>query len=880
MGKETFNHEIEDVENILKSLGVDVENGLTESEATRRIQSYGLNAIPEAKKHGILQIFLDQLKEPLILVLVVIGIIYFLIGTPFESFTVIIIVFAVILIEVYNVKKAQISIQALHSMVTPKTWVLRNGSLLEKSTSVLVPGDIVYLRTGDMVPADGIVVSSSGLYIDESLVTGESYPVNKVSYDVAETQPGANMHRVVSGTLVVQGNGKFAVTSTGLKTEIGKISESVKNHKEIPTPLEKSLNKTARLLIVIAVFFSALIPLIGYVHGDPLDQMILMGLSMAFATVPEEIPILITITLAIGAYSLSKKKAIVKGLTAAQTLGSVTVIATDKTGTITENAMKVNHILTGGKLYEAAQGTNSSFLKSAVLATGNLEIEQKFSEGYKDPMEVAILKYAINSGLDIHELESEYQITGRFGFDSNIKRASYVYSVHDGYVAYTSGAPEVVLSRCTKVMVDESSNKVKSEDDLKLIRDAINEVAKVGERTIAFAYKRINGQAEERDIVDSDMIFIGMISFIDPPGKGVKNAVKLCQNAGIRVIMLTGDYPVTAETIGKMVGIENAESTLTGDQIRAMPDDELSKAIEKTSIFARITHDQKLRIVKALQKNGEIVAVTGDGANDASALRAAEIGISMGKRGTEVAKEASDIVLEDDNFHTIAEAVFEGRKMQYTLKKGIRYYIAVKISLILILLVPILLIIPFPFMPIQIIIMEMFMDVGALWGFLKERDEPGILHAAPQKRGADFMDRPMIISILTSALGVFLAVTFIYLYIYYSEADIIQAQTAAFATWILSQVILAQNLRTEREPVSQRSFFSNWVILSWGLIVVGALIVITIFTPLHAIIDTSTIEYRNWVLIIIVSVLSSSWIELRKIIISKKKKNPPQPLQQ
>ncbi len=423
-------------------------------------------------------------------------------------------------------------------------------------------------------------------------------------------------------------------------------------------------------------------------------------------------------------------------------------------------------------------------------------------------------------------------------------------------------------------MVNESSDEVMSESYLKIIRDAINEVAKVGERTIAFAYKKINGRAEERDVVDSDMIFIGMISFIDPPREGVKNAIKLCQNAGIRVIMLTGDYPVTAETIGKMVGIKNAESTLTGDQVRAMPDDELSQVVRKTSIFARITYDQKLRIVKALQKNGEIVAVTGDGANDASALRAAEIGISMGKRGTEVAKEASDIVLQDDNFQTIAEAVFEGRKMQSTLKKGIRYYIAVKISLILILLVPILLIIPFPFMPIQIIIMEMFMDVGALWGFLKERDELGVLHAVPRKRGTDFMDRSMIGSILTSALGVFLAVTFIYLYIYYSESDIIQAQTAAFATWILSQVILAQNLRTEREPVSQRPFFSNWVILSWGLIVVGALVVITIFAPLHAIIDTSTISYRNWVLIIIVSILSSSWIEFRKIIISKRKENP------
>ncbi|OWP56620.1 MAG: hypothetical protein B2I17_04685 [Thermoplasmatales archaeon B_DKE] len=873
MEKETHDHGAGDEEGILKSLGVDVENGLTKAEATSRIRSHGRNALPETKKHGILQVFLDQVKEPLIFVLVVIGIIYFLIGTPFESFTVIVIVFTVILIEVYNVRKAQISIQALQNMVSSKSWVLREGLLSETPSSMIVPGDIVYLRTGDMVPADGIVISSSGLDIDESTMTGESVPVHKISYkEPDEGLSGANIHRVVSGTLVVQGNGKFAVTATGLETEIGKISESVKRDEVMPTPLEISLNKTAKFLIIIAIFFSFLIPLIGFVHGDPPDQMILIGLSMAFATVPEEIPILITITLAIGAYSLSKKKAVVKGLTAAQTLGSVTVIATDKTGTITENTMHVSHILYGRELYESGQKTDQVFLKSALLATGSLEVEQRFSEEYRDPMEVSILKHSIDSGLNIHELDREYRPTRRFVFDSDTKMASYIYSTAGGYIAYTSGAPEVVLSRCTRVPARESSDEPISESYSKIVREAVNDVAKLGERTMAIAYKRISDGTVNRDNAQSGMTFVGMISFIDPPRKGVKEAIKLCQNAGIRVIMLTGDHPVTAATIGGMVGIKNGKLLLTGDQISAMSDDELSRAIENTSIFARITHGEKLRIVKALQKKGEIVAVTGDGVNDAPALRAAEIGISMGKRGTEVAKEASDMVLQDDNFPTIAEAVFEGRKMQYTLRKGIRYYIAVKISLISILLVPIILIIPFPFMPIQIIIMELFMDVGALWGFLYERDEPSILHAIPRKRSVDFMDRLMIVSILASAFGVFLAVTLIYLYIYYGEADVTQAQTAAFATWILSQVVLAQNLRTEHEPVSRRGFFSNPVILLWGLIIVGSLIVITVYAPLHAVIDTSTIEYRNWGLIILASFLSGSWIEIRKLIVSRGRK--------
>jgi len=871
--KEDSGPEAADAEGILRSLGVNAESGLTEFEATRRIQSYGRNVIPESKKHGILQIFLDQVKEPLIFVLIVIGIVYFLIGTSVEALTVIVIVFTIIVIEVYNVRKAQISIQALHNMVSAKSWVLRDGSLLEKPASLIVPGDVVYLRTGNRVPADGIIINSSGLEIDESPLTGESYPVHKISYkETHGGSSGANIHRVVSGTLVLQGNGKFAVTATGLKTEIGKISESVKSDEEPPTPLEVSLSKTAKLLIIIAVFFSFLIPLIGYVHGNSPDEMILTGLSMAFATVPEEIPILITITLAIGAYSLSKKKAIVKDLTAAQTLGSVTVIASDKTGTITENTMQVSHILDGRELYESSQKPKLNFLKSAVLATGSMELEQRFSEEYRDPMEVSVLKYSIDSGLDTQELNREYKPESRFDFDSNIKRASYIYSTANGCFAYTSGAPEIILSRCTRVLTGESFEEPKSEHYSEIVREAVNEVAKLGERSIAIAYKGVKDCTVGRDVADSDMIFVGMISFIDPPRKGVKEAVKLCQDAGIRVIMITGDHPATAATIGEMVGIKNGNLILTGDQIMSMSDDGLSQAVEQTSIFARITHDEKLRIVKTLQKKGEIVAVTGDGVNDAPALRAAEIGISMGKRGTEAAKEASDMVLQDDNFHTIAEAVFEGRKMQYTLQKGIRYYIAVKISLILILLVPIILIIPFPFMPIQIIIMEMFMDVGALWGFIYEQEESSILHAVPKKGGADFMDRSMISSILASALGVFFAVTFIYLYIYYGEADVTQAQTAAFATWILSQVILAQNLRTVREPVSQRGFFSNPVILLWGLIIVGSLLVITLYDPLHSIIDTSTIGYGDWGLIILASFLSSSWIEFRKIIITRRKK--------
>ncbi len=849
----------------LRRLGVDSENGLQQTEAELRLKKSGLNSIPESTNGGIFQILLEQVKEPMILILVIIGLIYLLIGTPIESITVIVIVFIVIAIEVYNVRKARISMLALKSLVSSKAWGIRDGTTVELPISNIVPGDVVIIHSGEKVPADGIILQSFALDVDESSLTGESIPVRKQAFNNPGIEPAdSEKYLIMSGTLVVQGSGKFAVVSTGVNTELGKISESVRTGDDTKTPLEISLGRTSRVLIGIAVFFSFLIPLIGYLHGNPLDQMVLTGLSMAFATVPEELPILITITLAVGAYSLTRKKAIIKGLKAAQTLGSVTVIATDKTGTLTENRMSIGHVMQGETLYDANNVADNRLMVAGVLATGTLTMGSRGSEIFRDPMEISVFDYAKKYDVDFDKVRREFVPEDEFAFEGSLKLASYIYKTLSGQTIFTSGAPEAVLGRCTGFTTSKGVENPITDEHRNIVLDTVEKLAASGERTIAISYKGSSEIRKIRDDAEKDLIFLGLFSFIDPPRKGVKEAIEMCQNAGIRVIMLTGDHPGTARAIGRMVGIKGTDTAITGDMVKSMDDEDLEKSVRINSIFSRISHGQKLRIVRLLQKLGETVAVTGDGINDAPALRSADIGIAMGIRGSDVAKEASDMILEDDNFQTIAEAVFEGRKMQYTLRKGIRYYISVKLSLISILLVPVILVIPFPFLPIQIIIMELFMDVGALWGFLYENNETGIVERRPPGIRSRFITKEMMYSISLGTAGISIAVTAVYLYLYYVHGNIVQAQMGAFATWILSQVILAQNLRTEYQPVLKKGFFSNPIILAWGIIIVGMLVTVSVYTPLHSIIDTSSLGLHEWLMIVIAAILSSSWMEIIK----------------
>lgn len=856
-----------ELESLIHEMGSDAERGLSSSESASRLKQYGPNALSKPKSMGFVGVLIKELREPMILLLVIIGVIYSLIGDPRDSIVILVVVLLVVFIETYNVNKARRSIDALKELSMPVTSVVRDGEIRREKTSSIVPGDIVILSSGERISVDGRLTESFSLKTDESSLTGESFSVIKDADMMPESSSLAELSNMVfSGSLVVQGNGRVLVTSTGKNTEIGKISELIEEAEESQTPLGETLSRLTKILAILAIIFSLVVPFLGFLQGQTFDEMILTGLSMAFATVPEELPVLVSITLAIGAYSLSRHNAVVKDLKAAETLGSVTVIATDKTGTITENQMSVGHVYCDGRVFGAEDQKPRELLETAVLATGTSLLEDAKTATYKDPMEIATFIHSAKGGVDFNELRNSYSLIDEFSFDNKIKLSSYLYRQADqNMVLYVEGAPEVVLSRSVMQKSEDGTVREINEERRKEILSVVDSISAMGERIIAIGSRNVTEETDDRNQLENGLTFHGMISFIDPPRPEISRAIRECQLAGIRVIMLTGDHPKTAKAIATQVGISNSEGVLTGSEIADMDDEALSKEIERRSIFARITSEDKFRIVQLLRKSGETVAVTGDGVNDSPALQNAEIGIAMGIRGTDVAREASDMILLDDNFATIVQAVHEGRGILYTLRKSLKYEISIKLALVMILTIPLFLLIPFPFSPIQIIVMELMMDVAAMGGFLYEREETGLIQLHKGEKSRDFINRTLMIFIILSAVFIALAVTAVYLYIYYTSGFLLRAQTAAFSVWMLSQIFLAHNLRTEKQPVFLKGILSNKILSIWGLIVGAALVLITIFPDLQILLHTIYLTYQDWIIIIVVSVLSTFWIEAVKV---------------
>lgn len=857
----------QEFQSLEKGLETNLQTGLSSVEAAKRLEIYGENKIGTLKKSNIFQVLLSQIKEPMIFLLIVIAVLYTIFGNVADSFIIIVIVFLVVIIETINVNRARKSIEALKDMQKPSTLVVRDGSVSKVKTTSLVPGDLVQLTAGERVPADGRLWESFNLQIDESSLTGESLPVLKDS-DVA---PEGNLladltNMAFSGTLVVQGASNLLVTATGGRTELGRISQLVEESEEAETPLEHSVTFLTKVLATLAIAFSVVFPIIGYFQGQSLNDMLLTGLSMAFATIPEELPVLISITLAIGAFTLAKHKAVVKDLKAAETLGSVTVIATDKTGTLTENRMSVGSLYYGGKQIDNPLDSGGAYLRHAILATGTFDIKPGEPTMSRDPMEVSVYEYAMKAGLDLEPIRDSYDLLEEFSFDNRIKLASYLYRKSDNsFWIYVGGAPEVVIERSLAIVGSGGIETPIDQSSRNELYSAVEDLTSRGERVIAISYREVEGHTEVREEVENDLTFLGLVSFVDPARPEVSDAIRQCQIAGINVIMLTGDHPRTAKAIADKVGITNSGKVINGSQLEAMDDTELAEALKEHSVFARITSEDKFRIVKILQKNDEVVAVTGDGVNDSPALQNAEIGIAMGIRGTDVAREASDMILLDDNFATIVDAVYEGRKIQYTLKKSLMYEVSIKLALVMILSVPLFLSIPFPFSPIQIIVMELMMDLGAMGGFLYEREEKDFLSLSSKKRDRNFINRRTLLFTTQSAIAISTAVTVVYLYLFYSGAILVRAQTAAFSVWMLTQVLLAHNLRTEKQPIFFKGILSNRILSLWAILVFLALAIITVVPGLQGVLHTVYLTNWDWTFIILASVISTFWIEIRKL---------------
>jgi Ca2+-transporting ATPase len=839
---------------VLAHFGTTADGGLSEAEARQRLSRYGPNRLREKESEPLWEMILEELREPIVLLLLATGALYALWGEVTDALTIFFVILTLAGIEVFNENRAERAIEALREMAEPTALARRGGQSLELESEKIVPGDCILLNAGRSVPADARLLESYGLAVDESALSGESVPVEKEALLTLpqDTALAERRNLVFAGTTVTRGRASAVVVATGTSSQLGRVAELAEEVESPRTPLQQAMRELSGSLVWLALAFSLAVPILGWLLTDQsLQELILTGLSLAFATIPEEMPIIVTMVLALGAYRLSRQQAIVKELKAVETLGAVTVIATDKTGTLTQNRMQVS------ELYPDRE--SEKLLETALLCSAGKE----GGAAVQDPLEAALVDAAQKAGLELEPLHEGLALRDEFTFDSRRKMMSVVYEMDSGLWVAAKGAPEAVLAHSSRLWTGVDAKPLTGAAQQAILSQAA-QMADKGLRVIACAEKTVADGRLRQEEAETDLTFVGLVGFADPARPEAREAIDTCKRAGIRPKMITGDHPLTAQAIARQVGLDADGQVMTGAGLDALSDEALRERVGYVSIFARTTPEHKLRIVQALRQRGERVAVTGDGINDAPALVAADIGVAMGERGSDVAREAGDIVLTDDNFATIVHAIHQGRVVFANLKKGTRYYLTCKVALVSATLLATLLGLPVPFAPVQIILMEMFMDLAAAATFVAEPAEAGLMQQPPRDPRRRFMDREMVQSIFTSAVGLFAAVSAVYLSTWYHGAGLVRAQTAAFVTWLLAHVLLAWNMRSEREPVLKLGLGSNRLMVTWGATTVLFVLVATWVPWLNTALKTVPLSSREWALILIAAAAGTLWMEARK----------------
>lgn len=760
--------------------------GLTAAKAAELLRRYGPNRVFAPAPVSFWRTAVEEMTEPMILLLLVVGFFYSLWGELGDAVTIFAIILTLVGVEIGNEFRAKRAIAALEQITAPRALVRRDGKATNVAAEDVVPGDVLIMRSGTLLAADARVTVGISLAADESALTGEAFPVEKVAAD-----------SVFAGTVVVAGVGEAEVTATSANTRIGQVATSVQRVRPPKTPLQLAMKELAGKLVWVALAFSVLVPVIGLLRGGNFHQMVLTGLALAFATIPEELPIIVTMVLGLGSYALSRQNFLVKRLRAAETLGDATVIVTDKTGTLTEGRMRVATII--------ARGDERQVIACA-LGTVSPEVP--------DTIERAVIESARELG--IGQLFGEVVRLRHLGNGRRSKAA--IWREVSGLKLYLVGAPEEVFERCGDVPGE--------------MREALAAEAVLGRRVVAVATRSVDASAIMCPFEDLErsLALSGLISFADPPRPGVKETLAHLASAGIRTIMVTGDHPATAAAIAREVGLA-PEPVLTGEEIDVLNDAALKESVRRVPVYARATPQHKYRLVRALQRNGEVVAVTGDGINDAIALKAADVGIAMGIKGTDVAKEAAQAILADDNYVTIARGVFEGRKFFDNLRKGVSYYLSVKVGLVAVFLVPIVFDLPLPFSPVQIILLELFMDLAGSTGFVAEAAERDIEQPRAPCGRATVLGPTVVRDIVTKGLLLFAAVMAAYGFAWWRRLPVAAIRTCAFGGWMAAQVALAFIARRDRTSIFGRGVFSNRVMNVWAITAL-AFVVAAVYVPI------------------------------------------------
>jgi len=738
--------------------------GLTSVEAESKLKELGYNSLPVAKKKSGLMRLLGIFFEPMMLLILTTAIVYFFIGEKTETIIFLLSIIPIALMEFFQELRTDQAIEALDKLMTTSCEAYRDGEIKALETKLLVPGDLVHLTAGDKIPADGYLFDSPGLRIDESVLTGESIAVAKSQ--VADINEIKEEYKLWQGTYVTQGEGTMIVEETGANTSYGKLGSLLSNIKKTKTPLQIKLNRFLKIIAVMAIFAAIIVTIVLY-FTKGLVSGILGGLTIAMSLIPEEFPIVFSVFLILGVLRMAKRSALVREMTLVETLGSVTVICTDKTGTLTEGRMSIKKVYWHGQLIEINKNTQADlaeFIKITLLALERVPI---------DPIEIEAHAFAKKIGIKPHDIYEAHRLLDDKPFDANTKMVHHLWQdKNDGSCQYSAGAPEFIIENCNL-----------SGEEKQKILNAYEDASSDGYRVVGIAVK--NGT---KSIVYNDLEFVGLLIMSDPPRREVKDAVDTCQKAGIRIIMITGDNKMTAHSIAEEINLNHNEEILTGSEIENISPDALKEKIKYCSIFARVKPEQKYTIVKSLQENGEVVAMTGDGVNDAPALKKADIGVAMGKKGTEVARAAAGMVLLDDNFSTIVNAVREGRRIYDNMRQAFVFLLSFHIPIVGLAIIPLFFGDPMIFLPIHIIFLELICDPSSVLGFEREAARHNLMKEKPRSPSEQIINFPLGLQAVLQGLGM-LAVSLGFYYYYGIHLNNFElGRTIAFTALVLSQL--------------------------------------------------------------------------------------------
>ncbi|XZM78745.1 calcium-transporting P-type ATPase, PMR1-type [Clostridium perfringens] len=856
---------------ILQELDVDEKNGLSSTEALRRLEKYGKNKLETKKKKTLFKQFLSQLKDVMIYILIIAAIISAFLGEISDALIILLVIIINAVIGVIQESKAEKALDALKELSTPKALVKRDGSLKEILSEDIVPGDIVIIDAGRYIPGDLRLIDTANLKIEESAFTGESVPSEKDASFLPDKEIpiGDQNNMAFMSTLATYGRGVGVVVGTGMNTEIGKIAKMIEQEENDETPLQKKLSELGKILGFLAVGICILIFIISFFQGRDLLEMFLTSISLAVAAIPEGLPAIVAIVLALGVQRMVKKNAIIRKLPAVETLGSVSIICSDKTGTLTQNKMTVTTVYTNDSYIKESEfnlnDNESKLLVDCMVLCNDATYSEKSQTG--DPTEIALLESPFKLNILKEKLEKEFKRIDEIPFDSDRKLMTTVNLVDDKKArVFTKGALDSILSICNKISINGKLLDFSKEYKAKVLENS-NIMSDKALRVLAFAYKDISKENIVLDSLEKDLVFIGMVGMIDPPRLEVKDSIKLCKSAGITPVMITGDHKNTAFAIANELGIaEDISQAITGHEIDKFKEEEFNEKIINYRVFARVSPEHKVKIVKAFKSHGNIVSMTGDGVNDAPSLKAADIGVAMGITGTDVSKGASDMILTDDNFSTIVSAVEEGRKIYLNIKKSIVFLLSCNLGEILTLFTAILLNWNSPLQPIHILWVNLITDSFPALALGVDKTKEDVMNNPPRNPKESIFVKSDKIQLIINGVLIGGITLFAFKLGERLYADsLIHAQTMAFVVLSVSQLFLSLSLRSNTKSAFSLGLFSNKYLVYSILLGIFLQVIIISISFIANIFKVTPLLLYDWIVVILVSLIPFAINEILKL---------------